>query len=192
MNERDTEVLTVFVVAELWRSLSFMDQYLAVWILLAMIAGILIGVYAVGPSASISTTRRFAKASSPPENSLISCLYRRVMSSACSKVLPGRECQSVRCPSVLPPVSPLIDPRIAILIGLLLMMWPILTKVQYERLPYGILDPQYLAAARPLDFPQLGDNTIHYAWARLGDPAREEVVKREAGCDPCGHRAMYR
>ena len=51
---RGTHVLTVFVVAELWQSLSFIDQYLALWILLAMIAGILIGVYAVGPSFSMT------------------------------------------------------------------------------------------------------------------------------------------
>ena len=57
--QRNSEILTVFVVAELWQSLSFIDQYLALWILLAMIAGILIGVYAVGPS--VSMTRRSAK-----------------------------------------------------------------------------------------------------------------------------------
>ena len=49
----------MFVVAELWQTLSFFDQYLALWILLAMIAGILIGVYAVGPP--VSMTRRTAK-----------------------------------------------------------------------------------------------------------------------------------
>ena len=53
------------MLAELWQSLSFIDQYLALWILLAIIAGILIGVYAVGPSASM--TKPLRKASSPPE-----------------------------------------------------------------------------------------------------------------------------
>lgn len=48
--ERRFEVLTKRMVAELWRNLSFFDQYLALWILFAMITGVLIGVYAVSPS----------------------------------------------------------------------------------------------------------------------------------------------
>jgi hypothetical protein len=58
------------------------------------------------------------------------------MTSACSKARYGRECQSVCSLSIRPPslVSLLTNSLVAILIGFLLMMWPILTKVQYERL----------------------------------------------------------
>ncbi|KAG9026723.1 hypothetical protein FRB95_008529 [Tulasnella sp. JGI-2019a] len=71
----------------LFRSLSFLDRYLAVFILLAMICGVLIGVY---------------------DNEGI------------HKAFNGAQWQGVSIP---------------ILIGLLLMMWPVLTKVQYECLP---------------------------------------------------------
>ncbi|KAG9093273.1 hypothetical protein FRC06_011586, partial [Ceratobasidium sp. 370] len=71
----------------LFRSLSFLDRYLAVFILLAMITGVLIGVY-----KEDGVQRAFA----------------------------GASWQGTSIP---------------ILIGLLIMMWPVLTKVQYERLP---------------------------------------------------------
>ncbi|CAE6396166.1 unnamed protein product [Rhizoctonia solani] len=73
--------------AELFKSLSFLDRYLAIFILLAMIAGVLIGVY-----KKEAVQRAFNVAS----------------------------WQGTSIP---------------ILIGLLIMMWPVLTKVQYERLP---------------------------------------------------------
>jgi len=155
-----------------------------------MITGILIGVYAVGPSASM--TRRSEKRVVHQKTLLISCIYRRGMSSAYSRALPGRECQSVRSRCILP--SPdLSTHRCA-------CSHPYRTPsndVAYtyqstiRTSPHGILDPQYLAATRPLNPPQLGDSAIRYAWARLGGPAREKVVKREAGCGACRHRAMY-
>ena len=75
--------------------------------------------------------------------------------------------------------------------------WPPSNDVAYTHQstirasPHGILDPQYLAATCPLNPPQLGNSTIHYAWPRLGDHAREALVKREAGGSTCGHCAMY-
>ncbi|QRV78183.1 arsenite resistance protein ArsB [Ceratobasidium sp. AG-Ba] len=71
----------------LFKSLSFLDQYLAIFILLAMISGVLIGVY-----KEDGVQRAFA----------------------------GASWQGTSIP---------------ILMGLLIMMWPVLTKVQYERLP---------------------------------------------------------
>ncbi|KAG8742628.1 hypothetical protein FRC10_001177 [Ceratobasidium sp. 414] len=71
----------------LFQSLSFLDRYLAVFILLAMVSGVLIGVY-----KEEGVQRAFA----------------------------GASWQGTSIP---------------ILIGLLIMMWPVLTKVQYERLP---------------------------------------------------------
>ncbi|KAG8844718.1 hypothetical protein FRB91_002376, partial [Serendipita sp. 411] len=72
----------------LLNSLPFLDRYLAVFILLAMISGVLIGVY---------------------QNDRIQDAFNG-----------GSQFQGTSIP---------------ILIGLLVMMWPILTKVQYERLP---------------------------------------------------------
>lgn len=71
----------------LFKSLSFLDRYLAIFILLAMITGILLGIYA--------------------EHSV-------------RKAFNGAQWEGVSIP---------------VLIGLLLMMWPVLTKVQYESLP---------------------------------------------------------
>ncbi|CAE6410851.1 unnamed protein product [Rhizoctonia solani] len=73
--------------AELFKSPPFLDRYLAVFILLAMIAGVLIGV-----NKKEAVQRAFNVAS----------------------------WQGTSIP---------------ILLGLLIMMWPVLTKVQYERLP---------------------------------------------------------
>ncbi|CCO35190.1 Arsenite resistance protein ArsB [Rhizoctonia solani AG-1 IB] len=71
----------------LFKSLSFLDRYLAILILLAMITGVLIGVY-----KEEQVQRAFS----------------------------GASWQGTSVP---------------ILLGLLIMMWPVLTKVQYERLP---------------------------------------------------------
>ncbi|KAB5589539.1 Arsenite transporter [Ceratobasidium theobromae] len=71
----------------LFRSLSFLDRYLAMFILLAMITGVLIGVY---------------------------------KEEAVQHAFGGASWQGTSIP---------------ILLGLLVMMWPVLTKVQYERLP---------------------------------------------------------
>ncbi|KIM29306.1 hypothetical protein M408DRAFT_68088 [Serendipita vermifera MAFF 305830] len=70
------------------KSLSFLDRFLALWILLAMIIGVLIGVY-----------------------------------------------QEAGVREVFGGTSGLQGTSTPILIGLLVMMWPVLTKVQYERLP---------------------------------------------------------
>jgi len=107
---------------ELWQALSFMDQYLALWILLAMIAGILIGVYA---------------------------------ESEVQRAFKGASWEGVSIP---------------ILIGLLLMMWPILTKVQYERLPKVFSTPniwQQLALSILLNWVITPFVMLGLAWATL-------------------------
>ncbi|KDN35157.1 hypothetical protein RSAG8_11802, partial [Rhizoctonia solani AG-8 WAC10335] len=71
----------------LFKSLSFLDRYLAIFILLAMIAGVLIGVY---------------------------------KEEGVQRAFNGASWQGTSIP---------------ILLGLLIMMWPVLTKVQYEKLP---------------------------------------------------------
>ncbi|ORY98213.1 sodium bile acid symporter family-domain-containing protein [Syncephalastrum racemosum] len=70
----------------LLRRLSFLDRFLALWILVAMIVGVVIGYYVPGVQQSFATVQ-FASVSVP------------------------------------------------IAIGLLIMMYPVLCKVQYERLP---------------------------------------------------------
>ncbi|CAE6500574.1 unnamed protein product [Rhizoctonia solani] len=74
----------------LFKSLSFLDRYLAIFILLAMIAGVLIGVY---------------------------------KEEGVQRAFNGASWQGTSIPNP------------AILLGLLIMMWPVLTKVQYEKLP---------------------------------------------------------
>ncbi|PVG01340.1 arsenical-resistance protein ACR3 [Serendipita vermifera] len=71
----------------LFQSLPFLDRYLAIFILAAMVLGILLGIY---------------------------------REEAVHRSFGGASWHGVSIP---------------ILIGLLVMMWPILTKVQYERLP---------------------------------------------------------
>ncbi|KGB78170.1 arsenical-resistance protein [Cryptococcus deuterogattii R265] len=68
------------------KSLSFLDRFLALWVLVAMILGVVIGEFAPNVDA----------------------------------ILTGANLKGVSVP---------------VLVGLLCMMWPILTKVQYERLP---------------------------------------------------------
>lgn len=68
------------------RQLSFLDRFLVVWILLAMIVGVLIGYYVPGVQEAFST---------------------------------------VQFGSVSVPIA----------IGLLVMMYPVLCKVEYERIP---------------------------------------------------------
>lgn len=70
----------------LLRRLSFLDRFLALWILVAMIVGVVIGYYVPGVQRSFATVQ-FASVSVP------------------------------------------------IAVGLLIMMYPVLCKVQYERLP---------------------------------------------------------
>lgn len=94
------------------------------------------------------------------------------MSNECSKALPGREYQSVRSLFRSSALSdlPLTDPLIAILIGLLLMMWPILTKVQYERLPKIFSTPniwQQLALSILLNWVITPFVMLGLAWATL-------------------------
>ena len=64
----------------------------------------------------------------------------------------------------------LIHPLVAILIGLLLMMWPILTKVQYERLPSVFSTPniwQQLALSILLNWVIAPFIMLGLAWATL-------------------------
>ncbi|AFR94182.1 arsenical-resistance protein [Cryptococcus neoformans C23] len=68
------------------KSLSFLDRFLALWILAAMILGVIVGEFAPNVDS----------------------------------ILTGANLKGVSVP---------------VLVGLLCMMWPILTKVQYERLP---------------------------------------------------------
>ena len=72
----------------LLNSLGFLDRFLTIWIILAMIIGVIIGEFA--PNVQESFTDR------------------------------GGQFQGVSAPLV---------------VGLIVMMWPILTKVQYERFP---------------------------------------------------------
>jgi len=49
--------MSFIYAAELWNSLGFFDKYLAPFILVAMIVGVLIGVYAVSLSIGIIVQR---------------------------------------------------------------------------------------------------------------------------------------
>ncbi|KAI7856352.1 arsenical-resistance protein [Circinella umbellata] len=83
----------VYFILALLRQLSFLDRFLVLWILLAMIMGVLIGYYVPGVQQSFETVQ-FASVSVP------------------------------------------------IAIGLLIMMYPVLCKVQYEKLPSILMTRQ--------------------------------------------------
>jgi len=115
--------------------------------------------------------------------------YRRMKSNARSKAHPGRECRSVSplhssFRSVLPthrsprshPYRPTSND----------VAYPHQSAIRVS--PCGVLNPQDLAVTRPLHHPH---SPFRDAWARMGDPAREEVGRREAGCGACRHRTMY-
>ncbi|KAG8934935.1 hypothetical protein FRC02_008917 [Tulasnella sp. 418] len=84
---QDVQLTPGEMASGVYKSLAFLDRWLALLVLIAMILGVVIGVYA--------------------ENGV-------------RKAFHGAEWEGVSIP---------------VLVGLLLMMWPILTKVQYERLP---------------------------------------------------------
>ncbi|KAG8774383.1 hypothetical protein FRC12_002022 [Ceratobasidium sp. 428] len=97
---------TSLTAGALFQSLSFLDRYLAVFILLSMISGVLVGVYKV-----------FSEDADELKSLLI---HRGAQEEEIQRTFSGTSWQGTSIP---------------ILIGLLVMMWPVLTKVQYECLP---------------------------------------------------------
>ncbi|KAF8598525.1 arsenical-resistance protein [Ceratobasidium sp. AG-I] len=118
--------------AALFKSLSFLDRYLAVFILLAMITGVLIGVY-----KEEGVQRAFA----------------------------GASWQGTSVP---------------ILLGLLIMMWPVLTKVQYERLPAIFVRRDiwlHIGISLVLNWIIAPLIMLALAWATLPEPSLERERK---------------
>lgn len=106
--------------------------------------------------------------------------HRKKKSNTRSKAHLGGESRSVRLSLSLPLVLRLIDPLVAILIGLLLMMWPILTKVQYERLPAVFSTPniwQQLALSIILNWVIAPFVMLGLAWATL--PEKKLASERQ-------------
>ncbi|QRW19864.1 arsenite resistance protein ArsB [Rhizoctonia solani] len=116
----------------LFKSLSFLDRYLAVFILLAMITGVLIGVY---------------------------------KEEAVQRAFSGASWQGTSIP---------------ILLGLLIMMWPVLTKVQYERLP-AIFNRRdiwvHIGISLVLNWLIAPLIMLGLAWATLPEPGLERERK---------------
>ncbi|KAH7337318.1 sodium bile acid symporter family-domain-containing protein [Rhizoctonia solani] len=116
----------------LFKSLSFLDRYLAVFILLAMIAGVLIGVY---------------------------------KEEGVQRAFNGASWQGTSIP---------------ILLGLLIMMWPVLTKVQYERLPAIFTRRDiwlHIGISLVLNWVIAPLIMLGLAWATLPEPALERERK---------------
>jgi len=107
-------MLTNTSMAELYKSLSFFDRYLAFFILLAMITGVLIGVYA---------PKRVERAFGGAEWQGVSVRKSAFLHS------------SLDAQKRFFALNIAAHHLIAILVGLIIMMWPVLTKVQYEVLP---------------------------------------------------------
>jgi len=107
-------MLMITSMPGIFKSLSFFDRYLAIFILLAMITGVLIGVYA---------PKQVERAFGGAEWQGVS-----VRKSAFSH-------SSLEIQKQLFALNLAAHHLIAILVGLIIMMWPVLTKVQYEVLP---------------------------------------------------------
>ena len=97
-------------MAAIIKGLSFLDRYLAIWVLLAMIIGCIIGNYSKNID-EVFTQKTLAGVSVRESRTVVS-------DSQLSSL-------SLNLPSALLP---------AIVVGLLVMMWPTLCKVQYEKL----------------------------------------------------------
>ncbi|KZT56824.1 arsenical-resistance protein [Calocera cornea HHB12733] len=116
----------------LFKSLGFLDRYLAVFILLAMVMGVLLGVY-----REDDIHRAFG----------------------------GAQWKGVSIP---------------ILVGLLLMMWPVLTKISYETLPTLFRKRQiwlHIAISIVLNWIVAPFVMLGLAWATLPEPALERQRK---------------
>ncbi|KAF8752494.1 Sodium Bile acid symporter family [Rhizoctonia solani] len=134
----------------LFKSLSFLDRYLAVFILLAMITGVLIGVYKVSRPmfSSLGYAQRLFK-----------------QEEAVQRAFSGASWQGTSIP---------------ILLGLLIMMWPVLTKVQYERLP-AIFNRRdiwvHIGISLVLNWLIAPLIMLGLAWATLPEPGLERERK---------------
>ncbi|KAJ1299443.1 hypothetical protein OPQ81_002691 [Rhizoctonia solani] len=123
---------TALSAKTLFKSLSFLDRYLAVFILLSMIAGVLIGVY---------------------------------KKEGVQRAFNGASWQGTSIP---------------ILIGLLIMMWPVLTKVQYERLPAIFTRRDiwlHISISLLLNWVIAPLIMLGLAWATLPEPGLERERK---------------
>ena len=87
--------------------LSALDRLLTPFILLAMIIGVLIGEFVTGVQDAFNTVT-FNGVSVREQSILLRFLYLRINAS---------------------------NNLVAIAVGLIIMMWPVLAKVQYEKLP---------------------------------------------------------
>ncbi|KZO92864.1 arsenical-resistance protein ACR3 [Calocera viscosa TUFC12733] len=119
-------------IKSLFKSLGFLDRYLAVFILLAMVMGVLLGVY-----REDDIRRAFG----------------------------GAQWKGVSIP---------------ILVGLLLMMWPVLTKISYESLPALFRKRQiwlHIAISIVLNWVVAPFVMLGVAWATLPEPALERERK---------------